>query len=107
MKDHSSMKSFGNFINHIKTLDVEKCERHLMLQSKLIDLNNIDYIGRFESINDDYIHICKTIGIKDYALESRNKSHNRKDYQYYYDDRLAEDVYKIYEKDIRLFNYAF
>jgi hypothetical protein len=65
----------------------------------------VDFIGRFENLENDFRLICKRIGM-DVDLPFVNKSEH-KQYQYYYDDTTKEIVRKWFEKDIDLFNYSF
>lgn len=65
----------------------------------------VDFIGRFENLENDFQLICKRIGtIAD--LPFVNKSEH-KEYQYYYDDETREIVSRWFEKDIELFKYSF
>jgi hypothetical protein len=105
--EHRRMQSFTAFVDYVGTLDIGHCNRHMRLQSHLIDLNAIDFIGRFESFDDDFRFIADRIGITHHALEARNSSNNRKDYRDYYDTALQERVGAIYRKDIQIFGYSF
>ncbi|OQX77353.1 MAG: hypothetical protein B6D61_07325 [Bacteroidetes bacterium 4484_249] len=65
----------------------------------------VDFIGRFENLENDFQHICKQIGVTA-DLPFVNKSEHR-EYQYYYDDETREIVKKWFEKDIEVFKYKF
>jgi hypothetical protein len=67
----------------------------------------VDFIGRLENFDDDFIQICDRIGIDGRNVEIKNKTTGRKDYRNYFDNKLKERVFKIYEKDIRFFGYEF
>lgn len=101
------MKQFNNFIDYVSNLDVEKCNNHLRLQCALIDLNEIDYIGRFENFEHNLRYVLQRIGIKSDRLMHRNKSYRKKDYREYYNSEIREKVYNIYQKDIDIFGYKF
>jgi hypothetical protein len=66
----------------------------------------VDFIGRFENLNEDYDKIIEKIGVKNLPLPHLNKF-EYKDYRTYYTDKDIEKVYKIYEKDIKYFGYEF
>ena len=66
----------------------------------------VDFIGRFENLNEDYDKIIEKIGVKDLPLPHLNKF-EYKDYRTYYTDKDIEKVYKMYEKDIKYFGYKF
>lgn len=66
---------------------------------------DVDYIGRFENIDDDWKYICDKININ-MELPHYNKT-KEKNYKSYYDDESYEIVKKYYIKDINYFNYEF
>jgi hypothetical protein len=84
----------------------------LQLQSDyLVDLHGnilVDFIGKYESLQDDFSQACERIGIKDITLPHKREAKDRKkDYRSYYTDETAELVAKHFEQDIRLLNYQF
>lgn len=101
------MKCFSNFVHFVSKLDIENCDRHLCLQSRLIDLNNIDFLGRFENFKEDFLYVCQRLDIPAGPVKERNVSAGKKKYSEYYDDVLIEKVSQIYQKDIQLFGYYF
>jgi len=66
---------------------------------------SIDYIGRFESINQDFNHVKHIIGI-DTGLPHLNAS-NRASFQSYYNDGTREIVAQWFREDIEAFDYRF
>ena len=66
---------------------------------------SVDFIGRFENLENDFQLICKKIGTTA-VLPLVNKS-ERREYHHYYDDATKEIVGKWFEKDIDYFNYNF
>jgi hypothetical protein len=101
------LQEFRNFVTYLETLDLSVCDQHLRRQSDLIDLNNLDFLGRFESFDRDFAEVCHRLGLPDYEPAVHNQSPKRNDYRSYYDDALAERVSNLYRKDIQLFNYTF
>lgn len=65
----------------------------------------IDFLGRFETVNDDFAQICRQLRIE-VALPHENKS-DRRDYREYYNDRTRALVARHFARDIALFGYAF
>jgi hypothetical protein len=66
----------------------------------------VDFVGRFENIQEDFGTVLKEIGITT-DLQFKNKG-NRTEYQDYYDNKeMIDSVAKIYRNDIRLFGYTF
>ena len=66
----------------------------------------VDYIGRFESLQEDLDRISKEIGIPFKPLAHTNGS-SHKHYQDYYTEETKAIVVEAYKKDIELFNYDF
>jgi chondroitin 4-sulfotransferase 11 len=66
---------------------------------------SMDFIGKFESINEDFNHIKSVIGL-DAELPYLNAS-KRAGYQSYYDDETRDIVARWFQEDIDLFTYKF
>ncbi len=66
----------------------------------------LDFIGRFECLNEDIAHICKMQGISFTALPHNNKM-TKKDYRTFYDDHLATAVQSAWHTEINYFGYTF
>ena len=66
----------------------------------------VDFIGRFESLNEDYNKIMEKIGVTNLLLPHINKSTNG-EYRYFYNDSDIEKVYNMYKRDIDYFGYEF
>jgi len=68
----------------------------------------VDFICRFENIENDWYNLCKKINVPierlPQILVKNRKPKERKHYTEYYNNRLIELVAKKYEKDILLFN---
>ena len=77
----------------------------------LVDLEGniiVHFIGRYETLKDDFNTIGKQLGLKNNGLPHKRKATDRKkDYRSYYDDESIETVAKHYKKDIELLNYQF
>jgi hypothetical protein len=66
----------------------------------------LDFVGRFENLNEDIAQICSRIGITPQALPHRNKMAS-KDYRTFYDQALARAVEKTWAREIDAFGYCF
>lgn len=68
----------------------------------------VDFLGRYETLHEDFADVCRRIGIAPRPLPHRRQATDRrKDYRSYYSDELAELVARHFEPDIRLLGYRF
>jgi len=66
----------------------------------------VDYVGRFETLQDDFNVICDKIGIEHRILSQMGNS-KKEHYRNYYNDYTAELVYNEFKSDIEEFGYEF
>ena len=98
--------TFERFVEFVAGLDLTTCDRHIRLQTELIDLNNVDYLGHIENFAADFSHVCARIGIPDTGVVSKNVSEH-KPWQEYYTEPLRDKVASLYRKDIQVLGYRF
>ncbi len=92
----------------------------------------VDFVGKFESLQEDFNILCEAIGLEPTSIPHVNKSETpiktnlinplkifsrnknsdkvdqtRKSYQEYYDHNSVEIIEELYGKDIDLFDYQF
>ena len=67
----------------------------------------IDFVGRFENLQNDFDYACEKIGIPKKKLPHMVKSENRKHYTEYYNEKTKSIIANKYAKDIEYFGYKF
>jgi hypothetical protein len=99
-------RSFVEHAPHFRGLSwVDSVYQH----ARLADRNGIllpDYIGRFETLQEDFDRICERVGIPRTRLPHLNSTAHRL-YKDYYDDETREMIAVKYRRDIRVFGYDF
>jgi hypothetical protein len=89
---------------HIDTSIELQSDYGLDLHGKLL----VDFLGHYETLQDDFAEACRGIGIPPITLPHKRQAHDRKkDYRSYYTDELATLVGEHFERDIRLLGYTF
>ena len=99
-KEYEKMKDLNYFINWVKTLDIENCDEHLRSQLALVDVDNMDFIGKFENFEEDFQFVLDRLNIKNYKMEFLNQGIKK---EFELTDVQREEIHKIYKKDFEHF----
>ena len=100
------MRQFENFVEFVAGLNLATCDRHLQLQSCLIDLTRVNFLGRMETFEDDFRQVCSRLKIGSEQIVARNTT-RKQPYQQYYTPALRDKVAEFYAPDIKAFDYSF
>lgn len=65
----------------------------------------MDFVGRFESIESDFLYVAKRLGCT--RSLSKTNAGSQQHYSNYYDEETQEIVRQAYARDIELFGYEF
>jgi len=103
----NEMKQFEHFVTYWSEKDLDSCNAHFRRQCALIDLNEVDFIGRMEHFNKDLTAIFRILDLPEIQIPFRNKSKREYSYNTYYDSDTKRMVSKMYRKDIQLFGYTY
>lgn len=94
--------SFSNFIMDDKNFnDINKISPQRISQFKKISQNGgiiVDFIGRYENINEDFSCICKKLNIPEPHLPHINKF-DHDNYMNYYTKEMIDEVNSFNEED--------
>lgn len=106
------IKSFGSFDDFVcQWVNERNIYRRTVLTPQfefLVDNFgglSVDYLGRFETLEEDYQCLAEKIGGCD-PLPHKNAS-SRKDFRSYYSAQAIDIVARVYAEDIRLFGYDY
>jgi len=66
----------------------------------------VDFVGKFENLQDDFNVICDKIDRPRFKLFHKNKTSHRP-YWEYYDQKSIDLVYRMHHRDIEYFGYTF
>lgn len=131
-RNYFSHRSFRDFVlNKLPQPGWDDKYRHIMPQYDMLHDSQgnllVDFVGRFESLQQDFDAVCETLGIAGSNLPHRNKSdkksrdlkrrvrnmllvngenrlHSMEDF---YDDETRDAVAAYYRNDIETFGYQF
>lgn len=94
--------SFEEFLTwRVKRRPLLQCDTVADRRGELL----VDYLGRFETIAEDFNEICRRVGIE-VRLQKLNRSQHR-DYRSYFNDKTAEMAAEYWRRDIDRFGYTF
>jgi hypothetical protein len=66
----------------------------------------LSYVGRFESLDDDFLYICEKINVQPAKLPHLNRA-TLGNYRDYYDDETRDLIQEWCRQDIETFGYEF
>ena len=67
----------------------------------------VDFLGRFENLHEDFVRLCRIIGIGPQELPHASTQRPHADYREYYDDATRWKVAEHWARDIETFGYEF
>jgi hypothetical protein len=108
----SKSKSFDDFVIHctdtVDDTDGRKSVNYSQLDYISDDRGRliVDFVGRYERIEEDARTIFDRLGVNGVPLPHENRSSHR-DYRHYYTDVTRRIVAQRYARDIEYFGYAF
>ena len=83
---------------------IKSCYDYFAYEGKIV----VDFIGRFENLQQDFNTICRNVGIQDPPRLKRHQKTRHKPYMKYYPSQELKDMAEyIYKKDVDHFGYTF
>ena len=107
MQHYSKYKnsSFEEFVMDLDNDSINQ-EGHTKEQHLMINLDEVDFIGRFENLNQDFKYVCEKLNIEIEDMPHQNRT-NHSEYQNYYNDKTIAKIKELYSKDMELFEYVY
>jgi len=102
--------SFRDFVHGWLTEESAMKYNHFMPQFVFVCDRSfepeVDFIGRFETIDKDFKMVCKKLNISR-SLKKYNRGPEKEaHWSTYYTEKELEKVYEVYRKDFELFDYS-
>lgn len=95
-----------------QALSIPRFRQRVLVRQQILQLSDesgevaLDFVGRYETLQQSYDEICERIGIPTTDLARKNPSKHAA-YTEYYDDELRGIVGEFYKDDLRVFDYGF
>ncbi|MCE5318656.1 MAG: sulfotransferase family protein [Parachlamydia sp.] len=99
-------RSFEEFVYYINSCDLAKSDIHIRLQTELIPIEHVDFIGRMESFSEDLGYVLNKLGIRYRTIPRKNRS-SHEHYSKYYNNITRKIIADKYKADIKAFDYRF
>jgi hypothetical protein len=98
------IEEFARWVCDQDLADLATADHHLALQTRLVDLSQVDFLGRLETFDADFAAVCERIGVPVTEVDRRNQSTPRageSDPSPELRDLLAD----VYRRDYQVFGY--
>ncbi len=99
------IENFAAWIADRDLANLNSVDLHFALQTRMVDLSQIDYLGRLETFDDDFARICARIGVPvtraDVLNPTRLDGLNRRTAS----TQLTAMIAQMYRRDFQVFGY--
>lgn len=99
-------KGFDYFVDFIDRKDLWSADRHIRLQTALIPVNEVDFVGRLETFDEDFRYVLQILNVQNHNIPKKNATQHQH-YSCYYNERTREIIARKYKDDIEAFGYVF
>jgi len=103
---HERVKKLGGFSDFIRMQIPRRDAYQINMMCDKRGNVLMDFIGKLENLENDWITVCNRIGIPHQELQRKNAS-ERSHYQDYYDTENRQLVARHWAREIELFGYRF
>ncbi len=99
-------RSFEYFINYLNHINVRNGNPHIRLQTQAFPVDQCDFIGKVDNMDEDLQYVCNKLGIKKGVLGHKNHTEH-KHYSCYYTPKTRKIIADLYREDIDTFGFTF
>jgi hypothetical protein len=99
------IEHFAQWVAKQDLRDLGPTDRHIALQSRLIDLGQVDYLGRMESFGADFSAVCEAVGLHWREPVRQNRSRPQGINRDNVSDEVRSIVREKYRLDYQVFGY--
>jgi hypothetical protein len=99
--DRSTVENALNQYKHLQRVWKSQCSWVVDQDGRLL----VDYVGRYEYLADDFLSLCRRIGLKAKLPFMNTTAHSH--YRKYYTEETRRIVEKRFEREIQMFGYEF
>ena len=100
---------FEDFVDFVVEIPDHLCDPHFLPQHYFLDIERINFLGRFENFRSDILKVLEKISVVSNLtdiISEKKQSSSPGSYKDAYDNRTIDLVAAKYAKDIQLFNYT-
>ncbi|WP_114422418.1 sulfotransferase family protein [Nocardioides houyundeii] len=104
---HRKMQDVEEFARWVADQDlgqVPGTDQHLALQTRLIDLSQVDFVGRLETFDEDFAEVCRRVGAPAVPTVAQNQTGSPGSTREV-SDSLRSLVETMYRRDYQILGY--
>lgn len=98
------LEAFAEWVAGQDLEDAATIDQHLVLQSRAIDLTQVDHLGRLESFAEDFAAVCRRLGLPEPAAEDRRNQSTHPG-RLEVTDEVREQIADLYRLDFQVLGY--
>lgn len=107
-RTHARMQSLGDFVHWTAAQDLGDLgavDQHLALQSRLVDLSQVDHLGRLETFEQDLARVLRAVGLPVAPASRRNITVGRRPTRSTVEPEVLDRLAEIYRRDFEILGY--
>ena len=99
------LEEFAGWVSAQDLSAVPGTDQHLALQSRLIDMSQVDFVGRLESFDVDFAEVCERVGAPSGLAQAHNQTRGGESADGRVSAEVRTMVRRMYRRDYQIFGY--